>query len=94
MQLDLVGQAVGLTGPDLDRALMGAIGAGVLDLTADHTEVAFHHPLVREAIDLGIAPIARRGWHRRWAEVLEANVGAIAPALDLRIRERGRSRRW
>ena len=49
-------------------------------LTTDHAAdaVGFRHALLREAADRELGPGARRSWHRRWAEVLEANPGVLA----------------
>jgi DNA-binding CsgD family transcriptional regulator len=78
LRLSLLEQVTDLTGTELDQAIKAATTAGVLDEQRSHDELAFRHPLLREAVDESIPPGARRGWHRRWAEVLEANPGVLA----------------
>ena len=80
LRLRLLEQVTDLTGTELDQAISAATTAGVLDEQPSHDELAFRHPLLREAVDESIAPGARRRWHRRWAEVLEANPGVLARA--------------
>ncbi|MDT4914996.1 MAG: hypothetical protein QOC66_4124, partial [Pseudonocardiales bacterium] len=78
LRLNLIEQVTDLAGDELDQAIKVATAAGVLDEQPSHEELAFRHPLLREAVDESIAPGARRGWHRRWAEVLQANPGTLA----------------
>ncbi len=79
LRLNLLEQVTDLGGgSELDLAIRSATTAGVLDEQRSHDELVFRHPLLREAVDKSIAPGARRGWHRRWAEVIEANPGALA----------------
>lgn len=78
LRLDLLEQVTDLAGEELDQALKEASEAGVLEERPSHDEVAFRHPLLREAADDAIGPAARRAWHRRWAQVLEANAGVVA----------------
>ena len=80
LRLDLLEQVTDLAGDELDLALKAATAAGVLEEHSSHDELAFRHPLLREAVDVSIPPSARRGWHRRWAEVIEANPGVLAAA--------------
>jgi DNA-binding CsgD family transcriptional regulator len=78
LRLNLLEQVTDLTTSELDQAIRAATAAGVLDEQPNHDELAFRHPLLRQAVDESIPPGARRGWHRRWAEVLQANPGALA----------------
>ncbi|HZC69937.1 MAG TPA: AAA family ATPase [Jatrophihabitans sp.] len=78
LRLKLLEQVTDLAEDELDDAIKAATNAGVLDEQPSHEELAFRHPLLRAAVDESIAPGARRGWHRRWAEVLEANPGKLA----------------
>ena len=78
LRLGLLEQVVDATPDELDGALAQAVRAGIL--VTDHTTdaVAFRHALLREAANRELGPGARRSWHRRWAEVLEANPGLLA----------------
>jgi DNA-binding CsgD family transcriptional regulator len=78
LRMRLVEQVTDLDGDELDGAIHMAVAAGVLEERPSHDELAFTHPLIQQAVDESIRPAARRGWHRRWAEVLEANPGVIA----------------
>ena len=78
LRLNLLEQVTDLASDELDLAIKAATMAGVLEEQPSHDELAFRHPLLREAVDESIAPGARRGWHRRWAEVLQANPGVLA----------------
>ena len=78
LRLDLLEQVTDLAGDELDLAFKAATDAGVLEEQPNHDELSFRHPLLREAVDESIPPSARRGWHRRWAEVIEANPGVLA----------------
>ena len=80
LRLSLLEQVTDMAGDELDLAIKAATMAGVLEEQPSHEELAFRHPLLREAVDESIAPGARRGWHRRWAEVLQANPGVLAAA--------------
>ena len=83
LRISLLEQVLDMTPDELDAALVEAQRAGIL--TTDHGSdaVGFRHALLREATDRELGPGARRSWHRRWAEVLEANPGILAgdPAL-------------
>ena len=78
LRIGLLEQVLDATSDELDMALAEAVRAGILviDQTAD--AVAFRHALLREAADRELGPGARRSWHRRWAEVLEANPDFLA----------------
>ncbi|MFC7361247.1 helix-turn-helix transcriptional regulator [Nocardioides astragali] len=78
LRIGLLEQVVDATSDELDVALAEAVRSGILvtDNTAD--AVAFRHALLREAADRELGPGARRSWHRRWAEVLEASPGLLA----------------
>ena len=80
LRLNLLEQVTDMASDELDLAIKLATMAGVLEEQPSHDELAFRHPLLREAVDESIAPGARRGWHRRWAEVLQANPGVLAAA--------------
>ena len=80
LRLNLLEQVTDLAGDELDLAIKSATMAGVLEEQPSHDELAFRHPLLREAVDESVGPGARRGWHRRWAEVLQANPGVLAAA--------------
>lgn len=79
LRIGLLEQVLDATPEELDTALAEAVRAGVL-LTDHATDaVGFRHALLREATDRELGPGARRSWHRRWAEVLQDNVGVLAP---------------
>lgn len=77
LRISLVEQVLDATPEELDAALVEAQRAGIL--TTDHVSdaVRFRHALLREATDRELGPGARRAWHRRWAEVLEADAGTL-----------------
>lgn len=77
----LLEDVVALEPDELDEALLGAVGAGILEETPSRDGVRFRHALLRDAADRSIPPAARRSWHRRWAETLTARVGAVPPDL-------------
>ena len=67
-----------MTPDELDAALVEAQRAGILTTDHESDAVGFRHALLREATDRELGPGARRSWHRRWAEVLEASPGVLA----------------
>ena len=77
LRISLVEQVLDATPEELDAALVEALRAGILITDHDNDEVRFRHALLREATDRELGPGARRGWHRRWAEVLEDNPGVL-----------------
>jgi hypothetical protein len=77
LRLQLVEHVLDVTGEELDAALTEAVRAGLLD-PGSPDGLGFRHALLRDAVDRSIPPAARRSWHRRWAEVLEANTGLLA----------------
>lgn len=83
LRISLLEQVLDMTPDELDVALVEALQAGVLTTDPESDAVGFRHALLREATDRELGPGARRSWHRRWAEVLEANPGVLAgdPAL-------------
>jgi DNA-binding CsgD family transcriptional regulator len=83
LRISLLEQVLDMTSDELDDALVEALRAGVLTTDHETDSVGFRHALLREATDRELGPGARRSWHRRWAEVLEQNPGALArdPAL-------------
>lgn len=83
LRISLLEQVLDMTSDELDEALVEALRAGVLTTDHETDSVGFRHALLREATDRELGPGARRSWHRRWAEVLEQNPGALArdPAL-------------
>ncbi len=67
--IDVTGQSR----QELDAALTEATAAGVLDeLTPGRYR--FHHALLRRAVSDSLPAPTRTSWHRRWAEVLDADV--------------------
>jgi DNA-binding CsgD family transcriptional regulator len=80
LQVDLLAQVTGLSEVELDVAIRAGASAGVLVELPSHHELAFRHPLLREVVDASVPPAARRGWHRRWARVLEARREDMAAA--------------
>lgn len=83
LRISLLEQVVDATPEELDAALAEAVAAGVLVLDPDVDVVGFRHALLRDAAHRALGPGARRSWHRRWAEVLEANPGVLAADLTL-----------
>jgi DNA-binding CsgD family transcriptional regulator len=77
LRISLVEQVLDATPDELDAALAEAARAGILTTDHDHDEVRFRHALLREATSRETGPGARRSWHRRWAEVLEADPGTL-----------------
>lgn len=64
------------TADKVDTGIREAADAGILvDVAGD--ELGFRHALLRAAVDRTIPPGARRTWHRRWAEALEAHPDAL-----------------
>ena len=80
LHLDLLSSVTDLAPDELDAALTSASRAGIIETDSGYTAIAFRHPLLRDAADRSIPPLARRTWHRKWAEVLEANPGVTVPA--------------
>jgi len=71
----LVEQVIALPSDVFDQGLNEAVVAGVLEESSLRGEIRFRHALIRQAVEDGILPGARRGWHERWADVLEAHTG-------------------
>ncbi len=80
LHLALLSSLTGLSSDELDAALTCASRAGIFEIASGYSAIAFRHPLLREAADRSIPPLARRTWHRKWAEVLQANPGVTVPA--------------
>nr|WP_246304781.1 LuxR family transcriptional regulator [Nocardioides thalensis] len=72
-----------LPAEELDEAVLDAISAGILEEDRGGDGFRFRHALLRDAADRSIPPVARRGWHRRWAQAIRDHAGLIAtdPAL-------------
>jgi len=81
--LSLLEEVIEATPAEFDLAMEHAEVAGLIEESSPNGELLFRHPLLREAVDALILPAARRTWHRRWAEVLEANPRTVAtmPAI-------------
>lgn len=77
LRISLLEQVLDVTPVELDAALAEALHAGILRTDHETDAVGFRHALLREATDRELGPGARRAWHRRWAEVLEANPGVL-----------------
>lgn len=77
LRIGLLEQVTDVTPEELDTALAESVRAGVL--VTDHAAdaIGFRHALLREAADRELGPGARRGWHRRWAEVLQDSPGVL-----------------
>ncbi|HEY7908648.1 MAG TPA: AAA family ATPase, partial [Thermomicrobiales bacterium] len=69
--------AAGAAEEALGRAIERAAAARILEPSPDGDGVRFAHALIREALYEGVAPLLRRGWHRRVGEHL-----ADLPAPD------------
>lgn len=78
LRISLLEQVVDATSEELDAALAEAVSAGVLVMDPTVDSVGFRHALLRDTADRSLGPGARRAWHRRWAEVLEASPGVLA----------------
>lgn len=78
LRISLLEQVVDATPEELDDALADAVRAGILLTEVESDSLGFRHALLRDAADRAMGPGARRSWHRRWAEVLEANPGVFA----------------
>ena len=77
LRFRLLEEVLALSPGDVDAGLREAADAGILaDATEDDT-LGFRHALLRAAVDRSIPPGARRTWHRRWAEALEAHAGSL-----------------
>ncbi|MEQ6896807.1 AAA family ATPase [Microbacterium sp. KR10-403] len=76
LRIELLGPVASLDDDALDAAIGEATAAGVLAETPTHDALVFRHPLLREVADRSIAPVARRRWHRLWAQVLETHPDA------------------
>ncbi|MEV3870593.1 AAA family ATPase [Streptomyces sp. NPDC049906] len=68
----LLAAVVGLAEDGLIEALRAAVGASVLQPTADGDGYRFRHSLVREAVSDDLLPGERSRLNRRYAEALEA----------------------
>ena len=77
LRVGLLEQVADMTAEELDTALAEAVRAGVLATNHATDTIGFRHALLREAADRELGPGARRGWHRRWAEVLQDNPGVL-----------------
>ena len=77
LRLGLLERVVDATPDELDSALVEAVRAGVLTTDPATDAVGFRHALLRDAADRELGPGARRSWHRRWAEVLQASPGLL-----------------
>ncbi len=82
LQIGLLEQVVDATPDELDASLLEAVRAGILVTDTAADRVAFRHALLRDATDRALGPGARRAWHRRWAEVLQASPGVLAADLS------------
>jgi DNA-binding CsgD family transcriptional regulator len=60
-----------------DEALREAVVGGVLEESSLRGEIRFRHALIRRAVEDSILPGARRGWHQRWADALEAHTRGL-----------------
>lgn len=78
LRLSLVEHVVDATAEELDTILLEAVRAGILVTDTGDDFLGFRHALLRDAADRTMGPGARRSWHRRWAEVLEANRSVLA----------------
>ena len=78
LRTSLLEKVVEATPEELDASLLEALRASILVSDATSDRVDFRHALLRDATDRAMGPGARRAWHRRWAEVLEANPGVLA----------------
>jgi predicted ATPase len=81
LQISLLEQVVDATPDELDASLLQAVRAGILVTDTAADRVGFRHALLRDATDRALGPGARRAWHRRWAEVLQAGPGVLAADL-------------
>jgi DNA-binding CsgD family transcriptional regulator/tetratricopeptide (TPR) repeat protein len=77
----LLAAVTGLVSDDLVRGLRPAVAANVL--TADESSYAFRHALIREALYDDLLPGERTRLHTRYAEVLAADAGLVAPGRSL-----------
>ena len=78
LRISLVERVLDAMPDELDAALDEAVHTGVLVSDASSDHLGFRHALLRDAADRAMGPGARRSWHRRWAEVLEASPGVLA----------------
>jgi DNA-binding CsgD family transcriptional regulator/tetratricopeptide (TPR) repeat protein len=58
-----------------DRALGQLVDVGFLEHLSDEDGYRFRHALLRQSVDAGIGPAARRAWHRTWADALSGETG-------------------
>jgi DNA-binding CsgD family transcriptional regulator len=79
LRISLLAQVLDASPDELDTDLLEAVAAGVLTSEIGSDRLGFRHALLRDATLRGMGPGARRGWHRRWAEVLDASQGVLAP---------------
>lgn len=68
-----------LPADELDEAVVDAVSAGILEEDRDGEGFRFRHALLRDAADRSVPPVARRGWHRRWAMAIRDHEGLLAP---------------
>ncbi|MCP3816802.1 AAA family ATPase [Streptomyces sp. A3M-1-3] len=66
-----------LTEDELIEALRSAVGANILNATADGDGYRFRHSLVREAVSDDLLPGERSRINRRYAEALEADPSLV-----------------
>jgi DNA-binding CsgD family transcriptional regulator len=77
----LLAAVTGLADDDLARRLRPAVAANVL--TTDEDGYAFRHALISEAIYDDLLPGERTRLHTRFAEVLGADAGLVAPGRGM-----------
>jgi len=71
----LLETVLGMDPERFDDALHQLIDAGLLEHVPDRDWYRFRHALLRQAVDAGIGPAARRAWHRTWAGALAGVAG-------------------
>lgn len=85
--------AVATTGVEaLQDVSESAVGAALLDETADGLRVRFRHPLIRAVLYETILPSRRRRMHRQVGEELALHAGADPDAVADHFRRAGDSR--
>ncbi len=77
--LDLIAAVAGRRDDELNQAVEALVRSGLLFSRGEATErlLVFKHALVRDTAYESLLHAARRDWHRRIAEALEARVGTI-----------------
>ncbi|HET6560779.1 MAG TPA: AAA family ATPase [Marmoricola sp.] len=80
----LLGRACGLPDSGVDGAMTEVVAAFVLEPDESRERYRFRHALLREAVLSSLLPEERQRWHRRWAETLAADAGAM-PAATAQI---------